>query len=260
MLRPFASRLWWCASEAGAAGAREHVLPTGHMHLVFRLAGPALRIFSGAQDGIGSTIREPVIGGPRSAFYVKQSGVALVSIGAQLLPGAARALFGPGAGEFAAAHTGLSAVWGAGAERALQQLLEAGGPDRQLAMLDRLLCARLGARLALPAQVAQALRAMDGASRIGDLVRASDYSHRAFIALFRAAAGMSPKSYARIVRCQQVLAGLRSPEQLALGQLAFDAGYSDQSHMTREFSAFSGLSPGAYRALAPAAAHHVILG
>lgn len=257
MLRPFASKLWWSASLPSAPAAREHVLPTGQMHLVFRLSGPPLRVLRDAADLDGSIVREPVIGGARSSFYVKESGERVVSIGVQLLPGAARALFGPGAGEFADSHTGLSAVWGGDAARTLERLAEAGPPEAQLAMLDRLLCARLQANLSLPAQVEQALRQMRGAARIDELVQASAYSHRGFIALFRDATGMSPKRFARVARFQQVLAGLQAPSPLSLGQLALDAGYSDQSHMTREFGSLAGISPSAYRLLAPDTAHHV---
>lgn len=256
-LRPFASMLWWSVTSAPGPAVREHVLLTGQMHLVFRLAGPPLRIYRDHVDLQGTLIREPVIGGVRAGYYAKEAGVCVRSVGVQLLPGAAMALFGAPAGQFAGAHTGLSAVWGADAERMLQQIGESGTPNEQLRMLDRLLCARLQANAALHPQIALALRELDSAGPIATLVSASHYSHRGFISLFRDATGVSPKRYARIQRFQQVLAGLRASPSLPLGELALANGYSDQSHMTREFREFAGLSPGEYRLLAPAAANHV---
>jgi AraC-like DNA-binding protein len=60
---------------------------------------------------------------------------------------------------------------------------------------------------------------------------------------FADAVGYGPKTLARILRFQRFLALARSNEPLA--QLAFDAGYADQAHLTRECSRLSGLPPAA---------------
>jgi transcriptional regulator GlxA family with amidase domain len=91
------------------------------------------------------------------------------------------------------------------------------------------------------------------------MVRASQYSHRAFIALFRQATGLSPKRYARLMRFQQLLEALRRAPAASLSELALAGGYSDQAHMQREFREFAGVTPLQYRALAPDAAHHVAI-
>ena len=52
-LRPFVRILWVSEGDRGSASGaeqREHVLPTGEVHIVFRLAGPALRLFDGPDD------------------------------------------------------------------------------------------------------------------------------------------------------------------------------------------------------------------
>ncbi len=256
-LRPYASILWWSSTPELDHGDQEHALPTGRMHLVFRLSGPALRLYDSPDDRTGTVIRTPVIGGVRTRFYVKQAAAGVISVGVVLLPGAAMALFGASAGEFAGRHTELPAVWGGAADLAIERIAEAGTPERQLAMLDQLLCERLRQCATLHPALALALRQIDCAGPIGALAAASQYSHRSFIALFRDATGISPKRYARLMRFQQLLTALRKAEAPSLGELALLAGYSDQSHMTREFREFAGLSPGEYRRLAPAAANHV---
>ena len=71
---------------------------------------------------------------------------------------------------------------------------------------------------------------------------------------------MSPKSYARIARFQRVLGALAAggtgdpglasaplapPDWAGLAQIT---GYSDQSHLSHDFRAFAGTTPGAYAA------------
>ncbi len=256
-LRPFVGQLWVSRSIEVPVAAREHVLPTGQMHMVFRLGGPALRVFTDAADARGSAIAAPVLGGTRTRFYAKEVAGPVVSVGVQLLPGAAQALFGVSAAELAERHTPLPELWGAHAESLLQQLAQEGDPRRQLVLLDAFLAARLPATPVLHPRVAHALAACAQGRRVDDMVAQSGYSHRGFIALFRHATGMSPKRYLRLLRFQAVLSAMRENPAASLSALALGAGYSDQAHMTREFTECAGVTPSRYRQLAPVAAHHV---
>lgn len=56
----------------------------------------------------------------------------------------------------------------------------------------------------------------------------------------------SIKDYVRQNRVKRVIAPLSSPT-LSLAQIAFDAGYADQSHFTRQFKGEMGMSPGVFR-------------
>ena len=87
----------------------------------------------------------------------------------------------------------------------------------------------------------------------------SHYSHRGFLTRFKQATGLGPKRLVRVMRFQRLLLALRADSPSALGELALDHGYSDQSHMNREFRAMAGITPQRYRDLAPADAHHVRL-
>jgi AraC-like DNA-binding protein len=58
---------------------------------------------------------------------------------------------------------------------------------------------------------------------------------------FRAAVGTSPKSFSRLARLQYVCALWDTGKSLT--EIAFEAGYSDQPHMVRDFQLFTGTSP-----------------
>ncbi len=263
LLRRFVSMLWATGEPASPdrGARREHVLPTGAMHLVFRLSGPPLRLFRDARDDAGYTLGYAIVGGARSTFYARDVSVPGRSVGAQLLPGASMALFGVPAQALAERHTPLDVLWGrAATASALERLHAARAPAQQLAVLQTLLDAKLRSAQGLHPAVAQALGHIDDAVDIGDIVRRSGYSHRRLIALFRESTGLAPKTYARVVRFQRALASLDpQPDQPArpIAELALDAGYSDQAHFGREFVALAGMTPQTWRRAGPRHANHV---
>lgn len=267
-LRAFVKSLWVSApaSTRAAASTHEHVMPSGEMHLVFRLSGPPVLLFDGPATG-PHALGHAVVGGARSTFYVKDiaqaGGASIMSVGAQLYPGASEFLFGASSDELAQRHTPLADLWGVHASLALEQLQSAPNPEACLCVLEQWLAARLPALRGLHPAVAQALRIAHGQQRVDALVRASGYSHRQLNALFRRAVGLSPKAYLRVLRFQSVLqrshvlAAAQMP--IAWADLAQQSGFSDQAHFNREFRAMAGVTPEAYRQLAGAHASHLAL-
>lgn len=71
-LRPFVTQVWAEEPAArvapGSAARREHVLPTGHMHLALRLRGPGVRVWREGDGAEGSTLATAVIGGARAVL------------------------------------------------------------------------------------------------------------------------------------------------------------------------------------------------
>jgi len=259
-LRPFVKMLWAVEASSGSQcveGAREHVLPTGGTHLVFRLSDSPLRIFRGVEDACGQTFGHAIVGGVRSTFYVRDISTLSCSVGALLHPGAAEALLGAGADELSERHTPLFDLWGRAASLAHERLLAVNGAERRLAVFETLLTERLPVATRWRPAIAHAIERLESGENIRAVVADSGYSHRHFIALFRRAVGLSPRRYGRLVRFQQVLKLFTAGREMAFVDLAIDAGYSDQPHFNRAFRAFSGVTPGEYRKIAPVQPNHV---
>ena len=68
-------------------------------------------------------------------------------------------------------------------------------------------------------------------------------SHRRFIEVFSAEVGLTPKLYGRIQRFQRASASTQGQPLPDWSKIAAECGYFDQSHLIRDFMAFSGLSP-----------------
>ncbi|MGF1455477.1 MAG: helix-turn-helix domain-containing protein [Alphaproteobacteria bacterium] len=66
---------------------------------------------------------------------------------------------------------------------------------------------------------------------------------RQFERCFRAEIGLSPKRYARIIRCQSAARSCAAAERGAFAEIAVTHGYADQAHMGRDFRQFLGMTP-----------------
>ena len=82
-LRPYVGSLWVGHS---VRARREHVIPSGEMHLAVRIDGPPLQLYAGRGDRAGQAIDTAVVCGARSRYYAKRTEPGC-TVGAQLLPG-----------------------------------------------------------------------------------------------------------------------------------------------------------------------------
>jgi len=101
--------------------------------------------------------------------------------------------------------------------------------------------ARLAAGHRADPLIAAATRQL-GHRRIRTLARELGISERQLRRRFHSAVGYGPKQLARILRFRTIVDAIdRGAADLA--RLAFEAGYADQAHLTRETKRLSGLPP-----------------
>ncbi|MGY1740498.1 MULTISPECIES: helix-turn-helix domain-containing protein [unclassified Blastococcus] len=217
------------------------VLPVDAPLVVMAHADPAQR--PGAFDSIlGGLHTRPAL----LAHPGRQEGIQLA-----LAPMGVRALLGVPASALVSVDVGVEDVLGA---RLTGEMLERvrsarGWAARFAAVEDVLLRAARGTG-GPPAEVAEAWRlttVSGGRLRVAELARRVGWSERHLTARFRAETGLGPKEAARVVRFDRARRTLAArvaaggPPDLA--GLAAAAGYADQSHLTRDWRAFTGLSP-----------------
>ena len=240
-LRPCVGSRWVGHS---VRARREHVIPSGEMHLAVRIDGPPLQLYAGRGDRAGQAIDTAVVCGARSRYYAKRTEPGC-TVGAQLLPGASWALLGVSAATLAERHAPLRDFWGEAVDELHARLARADTPDARLAVLERSLLAQLRPVAPLAAEVDHAIAALDRGADLRDALAQASCSHRHFIARFRDATGLAPKRYARLCRFQRVLAQVDGCPDWS--GLAAEHGYSDQAHLARDFRQFAGLPARGYR-------------
>jgi AraC-like DNA-binding protein len=195
---------------------------------------------------LGSVLR---VIGPQTGPMVEHLGPGAVLVGARLRPGAAPAVLGLPASELTDVSIGLSEVWGGHHMGELNaQVAISHSPREVLAALEAAIHRRSADAAdpdPIPTEVVRLLLA-GGPSDMRSLTSALAISESQLRRRCEAAIGFGPKLLQRVLRFQAFLALAKRCELPSenVAQLAADAGYADQSHLSRESVRLAGRPPG----------------
>ncbi len=121
---------------------------------------------------------------------------------------------------------------------------------RRFALAEAAVITRLAEGKAVSAATAWAYARIvetGGAVRVGAIAERLEWSRKHLVARFREEVGMGPKMIARIARFNRAEALAASGAESGWADVAAACGYADQAHLVREFSAFAGATPRAWR-------------
>jgi AraC-like DNA-binding protein len=232
-LAPWVRCLW--ELTVPGPGGPDRVVPDGFMDLV--AYGPSV-----------------TLAGPDTGPWPVRRRAGAVAVGVRFHPGAAPSLLGPPAVELRDTRVTLDQLWGrAGAELA-ERTLAAPSPAARLAVMVAGLTARLDDAGRPDPLVVAAVARLEAdpaaAARVSGLGPALGLGERQLRRRFLAGVGYGPKTLARVLRFQRLLALLRDdrPARPGLAEVAVQAGYAEQAHMTAECVRLAARSPAALRA------------
>jgi AraC-like DNA-binding protein len=75
------------------------------------------------------------------------------------------------------------------------------------------------------------------------IIKSYSNTQKHLINQFKTYFGLTPKVFHRIFRFNEILRQIQNEKQLIWSQIAYEFGYSDQSHFIKEFREFSGFNP-----------------
>ncbi len=212
-------------------------------------SGIVLHVALGAGLAIDGAWRTSFVAGLYDAPVVLDHDGDQLGIQVNLTPLGARRLLARPLGDLARETVPIGDAAGRAADELGERL--AGLPDwpARFAALDAFLLARLRDAPEPRPDVAYAwsrLSATGGRLPVGALCRELGCSRRHLAARVGQELGLAPKALARVLRFERAAADVRAGAPLA--GVAARRGYADQAHLTRDFRALAGMSPGAYRA------------
>lgn len=220
---------WWIAQWQLPEGkvSRQTVLAFPASNLVvepelFGLWGPTTRVSYRDLTGTGWAV----------AAHLKPAGLAALTTNPLTLRDHYQALTEPGL------HASLRELMRAARPRDAVKVLgswlqEVAGPASQEALVANRLAQLAGEDPTI--------------LTVGDLAAALNVSQRTLHRIAERYIGLTPFSLIRRRRLQEAAAEIRTSPESVLGEIAARSGFTDQSHLTREFKTVLGFTPAAYR-------------
>lgn len=257
--------LGYCGYEEQTVGfTRRRELPSGEVVVIIGFGPKIETTYPEKAPGRVLTHRSFVAGLHDTYCFVETPGTQ-AGIQLNLTPLGARLLLDVPMRELTDRVVELDDLLGEEASLLVEQLYEAPGWEARFELLDRALVGRLErARPASP-DVAWAWRQLvesRGSLPVGRLCDELGCSRRHMARRFGEEVGVTPKTYARVLRFQRAvhLLGHRdganwmddgeygAGRDMSWGEIALACGYYDQAHMNRDFRQFAGATPGALAA------------
>ena len=221
---------------------RERILPNGSTELMVNLGPPHTMV---THAGPSVWERAWFSGLHERAIVIESlNGTHLVS--ARLHPLGALRLLGSEVARTVNGVADLELLLGPPSRELRALLLGADSPEERFAHLERFLVARLSLGVVPSTLVCDAARLIEeahGNLRIASLHAELGGSRKQLWLRFARELGMSPKAYAQIQRFVWTLARLRESTSVDWLRVAVVAGYSDQSHLVRDFRRVASASP-----------------
>lgn len=130
----------------------------------------------------------------------------------------------------------------------LNQLIEAGNINEALAQVQQYFL-QAHAQIAVDSMLFKAgtaMRKANGTMPVSQVAAAAHATVRTLERKFRQSSGYTVKDVSGLIRFEQVRNQLWNYPDTNLAGLAMEVGYTDQSHLSREFKRYSGTTPAAF--------------
>jgi AraC-like DNA-binding protein len=159
-----------------------------------------------------------------------------------LRPVGAVELVGPEVARTANSIVDLQSILGPAGDALVESARAGATPEARFAVLETFLHER-PTTVQIPGFVRAAARRIEethGGVRVSTLHREYGVSRKHLAVTFKRVFGVTPRGYAKLLRFAWTVEQLRTPGPVDWPRLAVEAGYSDKSHLGRDFRCIGG--------------------
>ncbi|MBI5720469.1 MAG: helix-turn-helix transcriptional regulator [Burkholderiales bacterium] len=250
LLGRYVESFWYRPATALGADTGMLVLPGGRAEFVISLDGAPQTSWTDLErGGLRSKLHHATVRLPNCAPVATALSGRGGAFGVALKPHGLRRFTRADLGNVESGMAALEQVWGSRADELVERLAEAPTPASKFALMETLLWNRLYEPHRAYRQVerAAALLSDPFAVRSVDSVAGEvGLSPRRLLDVFRQDVGLTPKTFARVMRFGAALRLVRATGPTRWTDVAAMCNYFDQAHLVREFRVLAGMAPTTY--------------
>jgi len=232
---------WYDKRDFGEQQSGFEVIPDGYAEIIFHFGSGCSMLHNGVMQSLPSPFMVGLLNQP-VVFYTKN---CLEIIGIRCFPWTVFDLLGLQPGK-SAVHIFEHPI--ALLQPALDKCVQAGRIDEALAQVKQYFL-NAQSRIAVDSMLFKAgvaMREANGTLPVSEVAAAAHATVRTLQRNFKQASGHTVKDVSALIRFEQVRNHLWLYPESNLAGLAHELGYTDQSHLSREFKRYSGTTPAAF--------------
>ena len=238
-LKPFI-RYYWILQDSTSGIVTQRTWPTGCMSLVFH-RGERLKVTN--RDELQP---QSFICGQESGYSDVTSTGDIEMIVVVFQPHAAKIFFRMPVTLLRDRNVAIEDIENTALRDLAHKVEDSENYDTSIALIEDYFykCLLYGTNYHLP-RLAEVIHHINKSSQtnIKTLSDIACLSEKQFSRIFSENIGTTPKDFMRIVRLQRTLSIMQHNQGIGFARLSYECGYTDQSHMIKEFKLFSGYTP-----------------
>ncbi|WP_223787621.1 helix-turn-helix domain-containing protein [Marinicella meishanensis] len=247
LLAPFIESIFHYA-EFVPDHAIERVVPTGHVFLLFELDGFTRHTYHPEDLQPNGTFTKAWISGQQNNHLTISAHHQSEMLVVQFKVDGARPLFHQAMAQFTDRVFPAQEVFGAAVLDLRENLLSLSTAEDKMTLVANWLIGRVQPDLAVPDKLSQVIQAMQAEpiAHHAQVIEQYPHSQKHLIEQFKQYVGLTPKSFHRMLRFNDLLATIQNQQSIQWSDVSHLCGYADQSHFIKEFKHFSGFNPQAF--------------
>jgi len=233
---------WFIRSDQHTINSSEYLHPDGGISITFNYSDK-LKFDHGLDVG------DIIFDGANTTTRALHLNGHIDTVGIRFLPAGARAFLAMPLNEFKGELLSITDTPLTGYDALYQKLADESDYTKKVTLLEAWLSQVISPQqteLTLVNAALQILEQYQGVIAISTLAAELDVNQRRLERLFNDQVGLTAKEYARNIRIKQARFYLKQQPKLSLTDVAYDLGFFDQAHFSKQFKQVVGISPKRY--------------